>query len=409
MVLFLGTERFLPDILEEHLETLAALWRLRQSSLRDPNANPKRLADLDERIAAHTDGLALAGADALPILEPALASDEWPEALAAGFALLKMGQEDPSRLVLARLLKAEGEGLQGLGLALAYGATGPVLTDLRKLVGSAPDDKAAAISEILAFRGHLDLSTQQMNRFLRHGEPAVRRAGWRAARFSTPRTPEAYAAGLEDEDTGVRHEARLAAAWGKQARLLDHCRKAATDLDALLLLAILGKPPDLALTRIVAAGMAGELGPRRFQILGAFGHPAIMEFILAGTASADPRTAMAAGAAFTKITGVAIESERRALLPPEDGREPDEFEKEFLDKVQLPDPELAKTQWLKLKDRFSKGKRWCRGLDVTEKAGPEVLTQLDLESRWEACLRGKFAGTWTGISQDLERFPQKWR
>src|SRR5262245_34132713 len=103
MVLFLGTERFLPDILEQHLETLAFLWQLRQSSLRDPNANPKRLADLDERIAAHTDGLALAGADALPILEPALAADEWPVVLAAGFALLKMGQEDPSRFVLAHL------------------------------------------------------------------------------------------------------------------------------------------------------------------------------------------------------------------------------------------------------------------------------------------------------------------
>src|SRR5262249_39359878 len=145
------------------------------------------------------------------------------------------------------------------------------------------------------------------------------------------------------------------------------------------------------------------------QVLGTFGHPTIMELILAGIASADPRTAVAAGEAFTKITGVAIDSERRALLPPEDGHEPDEFEKEFLDEVTLPDPELAKTQWVKLKDRFLKGKRWCRGLDVTEKAGPEVLNQLDLESRWEACLRGKFEGTWTGLAQDLERFPQKGR
>src|SRR5262249_2942322 len=159
--------------------------------------------------------------------------------------------------------------------------------------------------------------TQQMNRFLRHSEPAVRRAGWRAARFATPRTPEAYAAGLEDEDAEVRREARLAAAGGKQARPRDHCRKAATDLDALHLLAILGNPSDLA--RILPAGLAAELGPRRFQILGSFGHPGLMEVILAGIASADLRTAVAAGAAFTKVTGVAIESERRALLPPADG------------------------------------------------------------------------------------------
>jgi hypothetical protein len=32
---------------------------------------------------------------------------------------------------------------------------------------------------------------------------------------------------------------------------------------------------------------------------------------------------------------------------------------------------------------------------------------LDMESRWQACLRGMFEGTWQGSLIDLEVFPQK--
>jgi hypothetical protein len=35
-----------------------------------------------------------------------------------------------------------------------------------------------------------------------------------------------------------------------------------------------------------------------------------------------------------------------------------------------------------------------------------MLVKLDLESRWEACLRGRFDGTWKGSLVDLEVFPQ---
>jgi len=61
---------------------------------------------------------------------------------------------------------------------------------------------------------------------------------------------------------------------------LDHCRKRAIEaspdhIDALVLLAILGKPQDLP--RILALGQAEQLGPRRFEILGAYGHPAVIE------------------------------------------------------------------------------------------------------------------------------------
>ena len=48
------------------------------------------------------------------------------------------------------------------------------------------------------------------------------------------------------------------------------------------------------------------------------------------------RTAVAAGRAFTKITGFAADVGARVLLPPVDGSEPDTFEREFAEHHQSP-------------------------------------------------------------------------
>jgi hypothetical protein len=220
---------------------------------------------------------------------------------------------------------------------------------------------------------------------------------------------EAYEKALKDEDPAVRWEAISAAAWTGEKWLLEYCRKLADrpkpeHWEAILLLAILGDSSDLRSIR--DAGKASELGPRRFKAFGAFGHPGVIELLLEGIEDEDPLVAVAAGTAFSKITGADIESDNRVQVLPEDASEPDEFEREFLEEVTLPRPALAKAQWEKVKDNFSQGTRWCRGFDLSHGCSGEVLSQLDMESRWEACLRGNYEGTWHGSLIDLEIFPQ---
>ena len=144
----------------------------------------------------------------------------------------------------------------------------------------------------------------------------------------------------------------------------------------------------------------------RFRALGAFGHPQVMPTILSGLESKDPRTAVAAGAAFTKITGCDVESSQRALMPPADGHEPDDFEREFLDEVKLPSVEAAQAHWKKVKDAFAKGTRYCQGLDISAGASDEQFSRLDLESRWEARLRARFERVGPGSPASHARFPQ---
>lgn len=199
--------------------------------------------------------------------------------------------------------------------------------------------------------------------------------------------PKPYDIGLADEDPRVRFEALYAAVWTRQRWLLDYCRSQAQtpspeNWDALLLLAILGKPQDLQ--RILTLGKLASLGPMRFQLLGAFGNPDLVELLLKAMRGPDPEDAIAAGRSFTKITGIEFESE--PLTPAA--------------------AERAGEDWKKVRGHFAGGTRWRLGIDVSHPLNPELAEQLNLESRWEACLRGNYEGTWNGGLMELETFPQ---
>jgi uncharacterized protein (TIGR02270 family) len=388
------------ELLQLHWDELEYLWGRRQSVLRSPVDTPGRLADLDERIEAHVQGLLVGGDAVTPLVESGLCADEPLPALAAALTLLRSTKEAP---VLEVFRQAEAGRLDGIRQALCHAPVAPA-APLRSLLASPSAAVAVAAAEVLAFHQAPECKHWTADRLLNHEDPAIRRAAWRVVSLGAPCSPDSYRAGLRDEDVSVRREALEAAAWGGHRDLIGHCQEA-TDGEALLLLAILGKAEQVS--RILDVGRAAGLGALWFRILGAFGHPAVVEVLLNGIESKDSRTALGAGAAFTKITGVDIASDRRVLLPPEDGHEPDEFEKEFLDEVFLPSPELARAHWQKVEPQFRKGTRWCRGLDLSEGGSRELWNRLDLESRWEAHLRARFERRWPGSPADLERFPQQ--
>lgn len=182
-----------------------------------------------------------------------------------------------------------------------------------------------------------------------------------------PLTPAAcFRAAMEDEDPAVRREALLAAVWTRQPWVLEHCRKVAAKPSPdywapVLFLAVLGKPQDLP--RILAVGRTAELGPQRFEVLAACGHPAVVDLLLQAIASDDAESAAAATTAYQKITG-----------------------------VDLADPEQIRTHWKQFKPTIAQWTRCCRGFDLSEGASDEVLAQLDMQSRWEAICRQQYTG-----------------
>ena len=88
------------DVIEEHLEEADFLWRQRRNALGDRGYNLDRLAELEERLLAHLDGLILAEADAWDLLQPKLTEGDVGEAFAAAFVALASGEVDRRGQVL---------------------------------------------------------------------------------------------------------------------------------------------------------------------------------------------------------------------------------------------------------------------------------------------------------------------
>lgn len=403
------TATFIPDILEEHLEELAFLWEQRQSAVRDPDYTIREFAHLEERIAAHLQGVLAVGEVALPLLEDTLAGDDPDLVFAAAYALLHAKNETATTRVRDSFGHAQGEVLAALRDALAQAPLNPGIAPFRELFHGGPAPVGAAAGTILAFHAALEPTIPQIERLLRHEDAAVRQNGWRLVGYlGVPLEAKAYAAAMRDEESGVRRAALYAGAWSGQPGVLAVCRKLAAEptpeiLDALELLAVLGGPEDVQLVATLATTAA--LGPARFQLVGTYGHPRLMDLVLTTLTDKDPAIASAAGAAFTKMTGQNIDTDKKAKLPPENGGEPDEFEAEFQEEVTLPDPELAQRHWKLVRPVFEQASRLRRGFDVGGALTPEVFGALDMESRWEILLRARFQGKWTGSPLRLEQFP----
>ena len=215
-------------------------------------------------------------------------------------------------------------------------------------------------------------------------------------------SPKPYRAALTDEVLEVRQAALRAAAWSRAPWLLNYCRSLPIDLehwDGLLMLAILGGPEDLE--KILAAGRCEELGLRRFHLLGAYGHPGAIRDLLQGIASKDPAIAIAAGAAFSRITAADIEAEDDADLP-----EIPEEENEWIGAAVLPDPQKAKDYWRREHSRYASQVRWLYGVAVDGEYEENALREIDLQSRWRLRLRLHFHGRQLFSPVAILRFPQ---
>jgi uncharacterized protein (TIGR02270 family) len=400
---------FIPDIAEEHFEELQFLWSQRRNALRSAAYTMREIGMLDERIEAHTQGLLVLGDHLLEFVGKALDGDDAMPAFAAAYALLRLGTPDAIARVRDAFAGAEGKRLQGIGEALAHGPAQPLIPLLQSLFISAPPPVAVVAGEALAFHRALNVTPEQLVPLLRDEHPAVRQAAWRiVTNTGLAVGATAYDAGMSDDDPNVQRTALVAAAWNGHQGWLSHCYRIAkqpnpdgVDLIAMLAAAM----PPHEYKAVTAFASTTAFGPGRYRIAAAFAHPVMIEFLLGEMENPDPATAAGAGAAFSKMLGVAIESGKRATVPLPNGGEPDEFEAEFLDEVQLPDVPKARQHWEKVKPQLAQASRVAHGVDVSAGITRETFGLLDMESRRELCLRARLTSGWTGTPLMLEEFP----
>lgn len=400
---------FIPDILHEHVEELGFLWSQRRGDLRSPHRTGRSLRELEERIRGRLHGVLVSAGRGLTLLEAALESDDPELVFGAAFSLLHLGSEPLANRVLEAFARAGGEGLVALRDALANApATPDLLHRAWSLLDSQSAPIAAAMSVALAFHGALTLTPAQVGCFLSDADAGVRSEGWRLVSYlQTDVGAKGYASGMRDDEEVVRTAVLEAGAWCRVGGVLGVAREFARNpapehLNAYYLLAVLSTTEDLpTLARLTSAG----LGAGSIELLGTAGFPAAAEWILPALEDPDPALAAAAGRAFLKLTGIDVSSETRVSIAPP-GKEQDEFDAEFADEVQLPDPERARAVWRELRQRVRPGSRLSRGIDVSQAIPEEAFDRLDMQSRWEVYLRSRFYGGWEGTPLQLEIFPR---
>lgn len=402
---------YIAELHEHHLEELGFLWGRWRAALRDPDHTLANVADLEERIRAHLQGVQVPGDRALPRLLELLDGEDADTAFAAAYALLHRGDPELQGRVLDAFAPAEDDAFQALAAALAYGPLSREgLERVQAMLSARPALRAAAAAEVLAFHGAAALTPEQLPYLLEDEDPATRLAGWRlAALLGAQLAPKSYACAMRDPAPEVVCAALEAGAWCGVHGVLAVLRQMAgapspERLEALYLLAVLGAREDAACIHALVTD--ARLGPARWRLAGAFGDPRFVPLVLDALTDPDPATAAAAGAAFTRLAGVDVATGPRATVAPADGREPDAFEAEFLPEVILPDPAKARQEWDALRARLEHAVRLCRGVDVGQALTADAVARLDMRSRRELLLRERFHGRWRGTPLSLERFPQ---
>jgi uncharacterized protein (TIGR02270 family) len=396
------------SIVEEHFEETVFLlgqWSRAKVSSQFTLGEVKAF---EERIDAHASALQAYRPEGLDYVSTRLKSEDPFEVQVALWWLLRQKVQGGDELALKLFQSGSVPSLKRAAVEAIALASGSALAARVLEVNGGEDAETLLLQMRLAADQNADVLTRfPLSKSLRLPDPALRLRAWQCAnRCARATTAEQTLAGALDADPMVRQLALLTAAWAGQGWVLEHCRRAAakptTDHWAELeLLSVLADEKDAA--QILGLAAKPELGPKRFQLLGTLGQAAGVPVLVQAMSSSNPEVAAGAGAAFTRITGRTLRIINKVALPPKDGSVPDDFEKEFLEEVGVPDAKEAEAHWEAHQSKYQPGQRYSQGLLVP--AAPPFSPELDVVSIREACLRAAFAGKAGLQVVDFERFP----
>ncbi len=369
------------SVVQQHLDEVVGLWDVRSTLLKSPPVTLESLRWPDERIAAHLDGLSVAGEHAWPLCEAALEAPSAGSAFAA--AIRAIEGRDPLRLHrLVAVAKTVVDARRGLTSACGWldrerlqGVVAPLL---------ASDDPTSRALGVAACAVHRVDPGLAAGRWIRDPDAVVRARALRAAGElgRCEFTPTCVSA-LTDDDA----ECRLWAAWSGvllgnrnvalAALTASGCTAAEAHRARAFSLSI------QAMTTNEAHRVLQDLaGPQRLRWLihgsGIVGDPAYVPWLI--SQMDDVATARVAGESFSLIAGADLPALGLDRTPPKgfdagSNDDPDDpnVEPDPDDGLPWPNPTRVERWWGANTSRFQTGTRSFMGAPVTREHCIEVL------------------------------------
>ncbi|WP_163991472.1 TIGR02270 family protein [Pyxidicoccus caerfyrddinensis] len=378
------------DIYETHLEEAAFRWSQWETALDAPDFVLEEVAEQEEHVAAHVDGLVLGGEPvAERLLVPALA-DEPERIVAAALALLQAEAPSGPAAVLAALPAAEPPALAALRRAfeLVPAAALPAsLPALLKHEDAAPG-RLALVLDTLGVHG---LATAPLCLpFLAHPEPLVAAAALRAAsRARLPLEPAMLQLALDSAEPTLRDAAIVTGLMGGHRGAWSACQAVARapapgDRLPLLLLGMSGDERDVK--QLLELLSTEALRPDVLWALGFSGRVAAADACV--ELMRHKPVAALAGEAFSAITGLRIaeeyavprEEEDEALPPLEEDLAADLTPKPE-DALPKPRPESVAAWWQQERQRLDAKQRYLAGQPFTPLALLDALASAPMRRR----------------------------
>jgi uncharacterized protein (TIGR02270 family) len=373
------TESHQPGV---YVDEASFLWLQRSHAAHAPNYSPQQFADLDERLAAHIDGLRVAGEEGWKLLEAALANESPEDFFPA--AVLAIEAKDGRFEALIERAKKAPEAVPGLISALGWVSPQFLGGQVKSLLGDPSPLKQKLGMAACAL--HRQDCGPALNGFVVSSVDSVKIRALRVVGElgRVDLMPQLQAA-LGD----AKAETRFWAAWS--AVLLGDRAKA---LDALVPCALKPGPRQMRALQLALQALEIEVGhglllqlaelpdAQRLRIIGAgfIGDPRYVPWLIEQMAL--PAVARIAAEAFVSITGADFNLDQLETMPPEGFDEgptddPDDENVELPEDIALPWPDVGRIRqwWEAHQSKFQNGVRSFIGKPVTREHCVHVLKE----------------------------------
>ncbi|WP_418130494.1 TIGR02270 family protein [Variovorax sp. 375MFSha3.1] len=360
----------IPVVVQQHADESAVLAQIRLSLSSAPHVRLHHLRRLDERLAAHLDGLVVAGGHGVRCVEAALAEP----GVGAVFATTWLAIAHSATDVLARLFAlAEAEPSVQPGVAGAFGWTsGASLRGLVAQLQASPRTFARRIG-IAACEAHGVDPGEALAVAIACGEDAALRAQGLGAAGRCARTDllgECLAA-LGDPDDRCRFQAARTALWlGDRHAAVEALGGIACmpgpDLDAAVAALFKWIEPGQAAPVLKALLDSPDTLRQAMRAAGVLGDPQAVPWLI--RQMDDPVLSRLAGESFSLITGAdlaALDLERAPVAGTfagaDDEAAHEDVEMDEDEGLPWPDPERVQRWWSRNAEGFVPGARYFMG------------------------------------------------